>query len=639
MSKLAWVLLPLLLIVAGLAVAAWRQRAPRHLGLNVLFSMLLLAYLLSTAGLGIFWVANQHLPVFDWHYLFGYVTLLLVVVHLAFNFRVVWRYFIQPRAPMASDAAPNTGRRSTAGWLTAIGVAGAAGLGYGLGLRHGRTELTVASGGGAEAATNLAVVERFHAFSTHTRGGVLRRAAGGSWGDAPPPFKLMAVSAERLALPDPALSVSEPAWSIATLGALLWHVSGVSARRGPIAFRTSPSSGALFSTELYVVVLDVKGLAAGVWHYESEHNGLARLRPDLPMLDAWLGPAVAANAAACIVATAVFGRSGHKYRDRTYRYVLADLGHALENLRVAAEALGGSARLLPQFDEARIDADLQLASQDESTLAVALLAANVMKGSMKVDVSGSWQATPVAADDTTPLALTSAVHRATSLRHAAGAAGAVPRPALPAAVAASAAPEPADALQLPPATGRPSGVLQLIASRRSIRRFAATPLSLQALSEVLHAMTRWQTPLLSQAVRIDVVTPAVQGLAPRAWRYDSTTHRLQRRRPAAVAQQALRTQSRRAALDQDVIGDAAAVFVWSIDRAAWATDPSGAARGYRHAFLETGLQGERLYLAAGALGLGVCAVGAFYDEEVSTLVGLDAEREWVVHFAALGVPA
>jgi SagB-type dehydrogenase family enzyme len=636
MSKLAWVLLPLLLVIAGLAVATWRRRAPQRLGLNVLFSVLLLAYLLTTAGLGIFWVANQHLPVFDWHYLFGYVTLLLVVVHLAFNFRVVWRYFTQPRMKTVLDAVPNTGRRSTAGWLTAAGLAGAAGLGYGLGLRHGRTELTVASGGGAEAATNLAVVERFHAFSTHMRGGVLRRAAGGSWGDAPPPFKLMAASAERLALPDPALSVSEPAWSIATLGALLWHVSGVSARRGPIAFRTSPSSGALFSTELYVVALGVKGLAAGVWHYEPERHGLARLRPDLLMLEAWLRPAVASNAAACIVATAVFGRSGHKYRDRTYRYVLADLGHALENLRVAAEALGGSARLLPQFDEARIDADLQLASQDESALAVALLADKAMTGSMKVDVSGSWQAAPVAADDATPLALTSAVHRATSLRRAAGA---VPRPALPAAVAASAAAEPADALQLPPATGRPSGVLQLIASRRSIRRFAATPLSLQALSEVLHAMTRWQTPLLSQAVRIDVVTPAVQGLAPRAWRYDSTSHRLQPRRPAAVAQQALRTQSRRAALDQDVIGDAAAVFVWSIDRAAWATDPSGAARGYRHAFLETGLQGERLYLAAGALGLGVCAVGAFYDEEASALVGVDAEREWVVHFAALGVPA
>ena len=30
-----------------------------------------------TAGLGMFWVANRHLPVFDWRGLFGYATVLL----------------------------------------------------------------------------------------------------------------------------------------------------------------------------------------------------------------------------------------------------------------------------------------------------------------------------------------------------------------------------------------------------------------------------------------------------------------------------------------------------------------------------------------------------------------------------------
>lgn len=49
--------------------------------------------------------------------------------------------------------------------------------------------------------------------------------------------------------------------------------------------------------------------------------------------------------------------------------------------------------------------------------------------------------------------------------------------------------------------------------------------------------------------------------------------------------------------------------------------------------------GERLYLEAAARGLGVCAVGAFYDEEAARLVALDPTREWPVHFAALGWPA
>ena len=49
--------------------------------------------------------------------------------------------------------------------------------------------------------------------------------------------------------------------------------------------------------------------------------------------------------------------------------------------------------------------------------------------------------------------------------------------------------------------------------------------------------------------------------------------------------------------------------------------------------------GERVFLQATALDLGVCGVGAFYDDEASRLVGVDPAREWVLHFAAVGVSA
>ena len=99
MSKLGWVLLPLLLAAAWLALRAWRGRLPARAAMNVGFGLLLLVYLGTTAGLGLFWVANQHLPVFDWHYLFGYATLLLLAVHVAFNGRVVWRQLTQRARP------------------------------------------------------------------------------------------------------------------------------------------------------------------------------------------------------------------------------------------------------------------------------------------------------------------------------------------------------------------------------------------------------------------------------------------------------------------------------------------------------------------------------------------------------------
>ena len=189
---------------------------------------------------------------------------------------------------------------------------------------------------------------------------------------------------------------------------------------------------------------------------------------------------------------------------------------------------------------------------------------------------------------------------------------------------------------LPPAAASVANVLAIIAARRSVRRFAPTPLAQGALAGVLASMTAARSPpLLSAAVQVYVVVNAVVGLAPGAYRYESGPHRLVPRR----ANTDLRATAQAAAFDQDVIGGAAVVFVLAIERATLAADASGPARGYRHAFIEAGLVGERIYIEAAARGLGVCAVGAFYDAEAAALAAIDPEREWVVHFAALGVPS
>ncbi len=637
MDKLLWVLLPIVLAAVAVGVAAWRGRLPPRPVLNVAFSLLLLAYLLVTAGLGIFWVANQHLPVFDWHYVFGYALLVLVVVHLGFNLRAV--VFHLRRRPAVLAAAPARGRRP---WLGAFGVLGllaAAGGGYVIGLRHGRTELRIDTAAGpGGVALPLAVVERFHEFSAHTRSGVLRRAPGADWGDPPPPFK----PARPVPWPPVALPAARRAqapgagFDVRALADVLWHTAGVSARSGGIHFRTSPSSGALFATELYVLVLDVPGMPAGLWHYDVPGQALQPLAAPaagagLPGLGA-LPP----GSRALLVATALFRRSGHKYRDRTYRYVLGDLGHALENLRAVAQAAGVRATLLQAFDEAQIAAALGIDEADEGVLAAVLLQDPAASALPALD-SAAWQpavgavggAAVGAEHAATPLGITDAIHRATSLRtRTAPACG-------HAALAWQAAPRQAGWQALPVASRRAGDPLALIARRRSVRRYAAAPLPLADLAALLAAMAQ-PGPLLSAAVRIDVLAARVAGLAALAWRYHPAAQALEpRTRPADD----LSRRARAAGLDQDVIGDAAAVLVLSIDRAAWAADPAGAARGYRHAFIEAGLAGERVYLEAGARGLGVCAVGAFYDDEVAALVGGDPGREWVVHLAAVGVPA
>lgn len=659
MPKLFWVALPLLIAATLLALQALlRRRAPSRHALNIWSSLLLTGYVATTAGLGIFWMANQQLPPFDWHYLFGYTTVLLVALHLAFNFRIAWNYVT--RAPNAARAASaDSGQNAGHGrrrWLGTLGVLLATGTAFVLGLRHGRSELRVqwpapgASGGvGAAAAPDrsdaaLELVERYHAFSTHTRAGVLLRAPSVDWGDPPPPFKHYP-GAPRVALP-PATAAAAP-FGLEALGAVLWHTAGVTDARGPVKLRASPSSGALFSTELYVAARAVAGLPPGLWHYDAKAHALERLAGASPAdvaLGAPFEPALH-DAAAVIVATAVFRRTGHKYRDRSYRYVLADLGHALENLRLAADARGARADFVKRFDESRAAATLGVDEGEEGVLALVALRSMAVAGPATADAAPSapaaegptqpetrWLLPPAPAGQALPLGVTSAVHLATSLR-----AAALPASASPAAApAAAAAAAPAGSLPLPPAATSVANVLAIIAARRSVRRFAPAPLAQGALAGVLAGMTAARSPpLLSAAVQVYVVVNAVVGLAPGAYRYESGPHMLVARRSNTD----LRATAQAAAFDQDVIGDAAVVFVLAIERATLAADASGPARGYRHAFIEAGLVGERIYIEAGARGLGVCAVGAFYDAEAAALVAIDPEREWVVHFAALGLPS
>ena len=648
MNKLVWVFLPLLAAALLAGALALRGRLPTRARLNAISSLLLLVYLLATAGLGIFWVANQHLPVFDWHYLFGYATVLLVVLHLVFNLRALLAALRPRRQAASAPAAAAPRRRRLSGALALGGLAASTGGAYWLGLRHGRTELHIGGdpaglGDANQAASALAVVEAFHAHSAHSRAGVLRRAASADWGGAPPPFKTHAQApAQPLPAPWRTAPADPPGLNAQALATLLWAAAGITAERGGLRLRAAPSSGALFATELYLAVRQLPGVPSGLWHVDVPGRGLRRLAEALPpALAATLPPGVPV----ALLATAVFRRSGHKYGERTYRYLLGDLGHALENVRVAGQALHVGVHFARAFDESVWADALQLDEREEGVLAQLWLT-DAAATPRPVAPPADW-AIPLR-QGSAPLGMTDAVHRATSLRAAASGAGSVrasptdrPPPAgadWPPPAAGSPAMGRAAAVALPAASGPVPALadpLPLIAARRSVRRYRPQALPLPVLGQLLRAMTT-PAPQWSAAVRASVVAHAVDGLPAGAWAWVPVADALHAR-PAAGAPG--RRRSRAAGLDQDAIGDAAAVVVLTLDRGAFAADPAGAARGWRHAFLESGLWGERLYLAGQALGVGVCAVGAFYDDEASALIGADPAREWVVQFAALGWPA
>jgi SagB-type dehydrogenase family enzyme len=89
-----------------------------------------------------------------------------------------------------------------------------------------------------------------------------------------------------------------------------------------------------------------------------------------------------------------------------------------------------------------------------------------------------------------------------------------------------------------------------------------------------------------------------------------------------------------ACLGQRFLGEAAVDFIWTgiLNRAMWKYRE----RAIRYIFLDAGHICQNLMLAATALGLGCCPVGAFFDEEVESLVGVDGVEEVALYLASVG---
>ena len=604
LSKFAWVLGPLVLYGVLCVVLTVRGRAPSRMALNVHLSLLLLAYLLGTAGLGIFWVANQQLPVFDWHYLFGYATLLLVALHLVFNLPVVLRWLAKKRSKAGAQQGKPGG--------SAVLVKGAAVMlaltaAFYIGTRQGGADMQLAASPGQDHP-----IARYHAFSSESRASVFQRAPGVAWGDAPPAFKSYP-DAKRINLEKGGpgkltlgQALAAPAagerLTLAALGRVLYLSSGVTLRRGGNALRAAPSSGALFPSELYIVARRVDGLAPALYHYDPDRHRLDLLGP----IPATIGAPHADQADAVVLLSAVFRRTGYKYHNRAYRYALADAGHLLENLRLAVHGAGVHASLLRQFDDGIAARALGVDGVEEGVLALMTLGIPPDEQSAKPVAPGRYD--PVAPQAGNSIGVTGIVHQATSLRMA-------PLTALP-------------EVRLPPPQPAARELFTTVVQRRSVRRFTDEPISLALLSGMLADLR--QRPQLYDGIEISIVVNRVAGLAPGVYRYQMR-HAL-----ALVHAGDYAGAAQSAALSQDAIGDAAAVLILSSQRE---NVLAGGARQYRHALLETGLIGERWLLGAVARGLGACPVGAFYDDEAAKLIGVDGARHWVFHFAALGIAA
>jgi SagB-type dehydrogenase family enzyme len=89
-----------------------------------------------------------------------------------------------------------------------------------------------------------------------------------------------------------------------------------------------------------------------------------------------------------------------------------------------------------------------------------------------------------------------------------------------------------------------------------------------------------------------------------------------------------------ASLNQTIAETADLVFTWTarIERSKW----KYLQRSYRYVYIEAGHIAQNLALAAESLSLGCCNIGAFYDEEINHILGIDGKKEFIIYMACVG---
>jgi SagB-type dehydrogenase family enzyme len=182
---------------------------------------------------------------------------------------------------------------------------------------------------------------------------------------------------------------------------------------------------------------------------------------------------------------------------------------------------------------------------------------------------------------------------------------------------------------------------EVMARRRSLRDFLPTAISFEELSQLI-----WSTQGITgiaYGFRLRVVPSAgalypietyivinrVTDLTPGSYHFNVKENQLEQ-----LAVGDFNVNIAASALDQSMAKEAAAVFVWTgvVERTKWKYRE----RGYRYLYLDAGHIGQNLYLAATSLGLGCCTIGAFYDDEVNQLIGVDGKKETAVYLGAVG---
>ncbi len=204
-----------------------------------------------------------------------------------------------------------------------------------------------------------------------------------------------------------------------------------------------------------------------------------------------------------------------------------------------------------------------------------------------------------------------------------------------------------------PVTTGTTPLEETLERRRSVRSFSPEPVSLEEVSQLLWAAQGITGPQKERTapsagatfpIEIYVVAGAVQGIPRGIFKYHPLGHRLERVEPVAPvgpkdgieggadsshtdARTDVRPELVRATGNQEFIGVAPLVIAVAAVRVR--TRNLYGERAVRYVDMEAGAVLQNAALQGVALGLGSVVVGAFKDEEVKQILGIEGQERFL----------
>ena len=422
---------------------------------------------------------------------------------------------------------------------------------------------------------------------------------------------------------------------LARVGRMLYYANGVT---GVIRYqnganqllRASPSAGALYPTEIYVALRDIDGFQAGIYNYQVRSHELVRLweGDHLAAIAGACGDDRVEQAQACLLLTGIFWRSAWRYQERGYRRVLLDTGHVLANLMAYAPHESCTPLPILGFCDSALNGMLFF---DETREGV-LTAVPLLDGEQGLEPASLWASPAVPKGALSSAEIRSEADLRDSLQvalHRASCCGErCTAPQVP-----NLDPVSPGAVPLDPPDGIDEKIPHAIVQRRSARGYTGETMSMRDLGQALgFAFGRSGGPRYvtreAGMLGAHVIVHDVAGIEPGVHCVEGRGEALRR-----LYAGDFRERIQAASLGQEIARGSAAVLVLSAP--AQGSVELWGDRAYRHLHLEAGLLGERMQLAASALGLGACGIGGFFDDDTAALAGLTAD-DFVLYLVTFG---